>query len=88
MYTKYMKNSFAKISRNLAGYRYENNFAGNNSVECINIFDNVAKYFNILQQVCTSHIIILIVQTKLFFYLYDCRVFDFSNRILLSSYNL
>jgi len=45
MYTKRMKNSFAKVSKNLAGYESENNFARNNSVECINIFDNVTKYF-------------------------------------------
>jgi len=47
MYTKRMKNSFAKVSKNLAGYGSENNFAENNSVERINIFDNAAKYFDI-----------------------------------------
>jgi len=38
-----------KLSKNLAGYRFENNFIHqNNCVERLNIFDNVAKCSNIL----------------------------------------
>jgi len=46
--TLYRKNDFVEVSKNLAGYKSENNFRPSKYyVGCLNIFDN-AKCFNIL----------------------------------------
>jgi len=51
------QNDFAEVSKNVAGYKSENNLNHqNNYVERLNIFDDVAKCFNVLAiGLCAPH---------------------------------